>query len=54
MTRREARKRMEEKEHDLMRARENTRRQIEEDTCATHGVWCCPKCFDMTTGEEKS
>lgn len=22
--------------------------QLDEDTCAEHGVFCCPQCFDMS------
>lgn len=27
-------------------------RQVEEDTCKKHGVFCCEECFDMTTQED--
>lgn len=30
------------------RQREFVQRQEAEDTCATHGVFCCPQCFNMS------
>ena len=27
-------------------------KQIDEDTCEEHGVFCCPECFDMRPIDE--
>lgn len=32
---------------DRCNARNWVKQQFSEDTCATHGVWCCDKCFNM-------
>lgn len=29
------------------------RKQINQDTCEAHGVFCCDECFDMTTSEDE-
>lgn len=28
-------------------------KQIDEDTCEEHGVFCCPECFDMRPIDEE-
>jgi hypothetical protein len=41
---------LEGRDHQLAE-RQRVQRQIAEDTCEKHGVFCCPDCFDLV-GED--
>jgi hypothetical protein len=32
---------------------EHVEKQVAEDTCDEHGVFCCSRCFDMSTSRDK-
>lgn len=40
-------------EQRIKRERANVQRQIDEDTCEEHNVFCCPLCTDQTVVERE-